>query len=146
MSHFTNRIGPSGPILICFLSASSPKEAALRDAGLPIPPAQIANILIDTGASHTVIDSRFVGLLGLDQTGVLPTHTPTTGTIPIDLPTYGVSISFAGIANAIHTLPAHSVSASDFSGQGIDGLLGRDVLASARLTYSGPDSTYYLSF
>lgn len=133
-------------MLPCFISNSAPKEQALIAAGLAVPPAQIASLLIDTGASHTMIDIRFVGLLGLSPTGALPMHTPSTGTTPIIIQTYDVGIAFAGYANAVHSLGAHSVSAADFSGQGIDGLLGRDILESARLTYSGPDRTYYLSF
>lgn len=146
MSHFTNSIGSSGPILVCYISNSAPKEQALRDAGMPIPNSQIANLLIDTGASHTAIDEKFVRLLGLNPTGTLSVHTPTTGLIPKTIQTYDVAIAFSGHSKAVHHIAAHSISALDFSGQGIDGLLGRDILALARLTYSGPDQTYFLSF
>lgn len=146
MSHFTNVIGPSGPILIVFIGVSGARQQALRDAGLTPPLPEIANMLIDTGASHTCIDERFVGRLGLQPTGSVPMHTPSTGTQAQIVATYDIGFVVRGIADASHVLPVHSVMACDFSGQGIDGLLGRDILADGRLTYSGPDQTYYLSF
>lgn len=146
MSHFTNHIGPSGPILICYIGLSAPREEALIAADVAIPPAQIAHLLIDTGASHTVIDDRFVTSLGLAPTGTILMHTPSTGTEPHPVQTFDIALAFAGINSVVHSLPAHSASACDFSGQPIDGLLGRDILSESRLTYSGPDNMFYLSF
>jgi hypothetical protein len=146
LSHFSNAIGQSGPVLICFVGLSLPREQALVAAGQTPPPAQIANLLIDTGASHTVIDQKFVSLLNLVPTGSIMMHTPSTGTVPHPVQTYDIALAFAGIGGAVHSLVAHSVSACDFSGQAIDGLLGRDILAESRLIYSGPDNFFYLSF
>lgn len=73
-------------------------------------------------------------------------HTPSTGSVPHAVQTFDIALAFAGLHSAVHSLAAHSVSACDFSGQGIDGLIGRDILASARLMYSGPDNAYFLSF
>lgn len=146
MSHFSNVIGPGGPLLATFIGVSGPRQQAMRDAGLtPVLP-QIASLLIDTGASHTVIDQRFVTTLGLAATGTSSMHTPSTGAVAQTVDTYDVALVVNGIGGAVHVLPVHSVIACDLSSQGIDGLLGRDILASARLTYSGPDNFFYLSF
>ena len=73
--------------------------------------------------------------------------TPSTGSTPVVVPTYDVGLVVSGgIGGAQHIVPVHSVNECDFSAQGIDGLLGRDFLAAARLTYSGPDNFCYLSF
>lgn len=133
-------------MLIVYIALSAPRAQAILGAGQTPALPQLANLLIDTGASHTSIDQRFVGLLGLQATGSMMMHTPSTGSIPQAVDTFDVGIVVNGIAGATHVLPAHSVIACDFSGQGIDGLLGRDILAGARLTYSGPDNGFYLSF
>lgn len=146
MTHFSNFIGPSGPILIVWIGISAPRQQAMVHASLKPHLPLLANMLIDTGASHTSIDQKYVGLLSLQPTGSTLIHTPSTGATPQTVATYDVGLVVNGIANAIHILPAQPVFSCDFSAQGIDGLIGRDVLAAARLTYSGPDNMYYLSF
>ena len=61
---------------------------------------------------------------------------------------YDVGIAIYGMtANVVcHSIPTLPVIDGNFKPQGIDGLLGRDVLAIARMTYGGPDGWYGLSF
>lgn len=146
MAHFSVAIGPKGPILYVYIALSAPRLAALKTAGAPMPAPQLVEMLIDTGASHTNIDSTVVKALGLSPTGTIPMLTPSTGATPVVVPTYDVGMAIPGFAGAQHLIGIHSVSECDFSAQGIGGLLGRDVLSAARLTYSGPDSSCYLSF
>jgi len=77
--------------------------------------------------------------------------TPTTGQTPVPQSTYDVDLiiqgfSLPGLVGLPHMLTNHSIMGCDLSAQGIDGLLGRDILAVARLTYSGPDNHFYVSF
>jgi Aspartyl protease len=146
VSHFTNLIGPNGPLLKVLIGISGPRHNALVAAGQAVPSPQLADLLIDTGASQTCIDLKFIGQLGLQPTGSVSVHTPSTGSVAQSMSAYDVGIVVHGIAGATHVLPVHSIIACDFSQQGIDGLLGRDILASSRLTYSGPDNVFYLSF
>lgn len=146
MSHYSNLIGPSGPLLIVYIGVSGARQQAMAAAGLTPALPMVANLLIDTGASHTAIDNKFVAGLGLQATGSVSIHTPSTGAVAQTVDTYDVGIVVHGIAGATHVLPVHSVMACDFSSQGIDGLLGRDILASSRLIYSGPDNQFFLSF
>jgi len=119
----------------------------MQAAKIAVPQFPIAEMLIDTGASHTSIDKTILAQLGLSPTGVMPVHTPSTGDTPVNMATYDVGLLIAGgVASAQHVIPTHSVTECDFSKQGIGGLIGRDILANARLTYSGPDSFLYLSF
>jgi len=146
MSHFSGLAGPGGPILNVHIGLSVPRIQAMQSAGVPLPATQLAQLLIDTGASHTVIDDRFVQLLGLQPTGTVSMLTPSTGATPHQAATYDVAMYVIGHASAIHHLPVQPVTACPMSHQGIDGLIGRDILAAARLTYSGPDNFFYLSF
>ena len=106
-----------------------------------------AKLLIDTGASHSVIDNRFVVGLGLQATGSIDMLTPSTEEIPFEAPTYDVAMSFIGALSSMrHTIPVQSVTVCAMRHQGIDGLIGRDILGSSRLTYGGIDNFFYLSF
>lgn len=146
--HTTNLIGPTGPLLQVHVLVSAARRGALLAASQQVPAPQASSLLIDTGASCTVIDLPVIQALGLQPTGSTPGHTPSTGSTPVVMSTYDIDLVIFGGGQGVNhqvfnNLP---VVGADFSGQPIDGLLGRDVLAACRLTYSGPDSLVMLSF
>jgi len=122
--------------------------AALNKAGLPAPNVALANLLVDTGASQTAVDVSILTGLGLSPTGTQQVHTPSTQGIPHVCNTFDVGLMFHGatMLQIAHFVPALPVLDGQFKPQGIDGLLGRDVLANCRLTYSGPDQLMMISF
>jgi len=85
--------------------------------------------------------------LGLTPRGQASIHTPSTQGQPHQANQYDVGIAIYGMANVVcHHIPTLPVIDGNFKAQGIDGLLGRDVLAMARLNYGGPDGWYGMSF
>lgn len=147
MSHFTNHIvEPDGPIINVQVAISAPRKAALLAAGQLVSASMVARLLIDTGASMTSIDDKFVQGLLLQPTGSIQMHTPSTGDASIPVSTYDVELHFNGFGGSAHTFPSMGVIGCDFSGQNIDGLFGRDALRQSRLHYSGPDNLWMLSF
>jgi hypothetical protein len=105
-------------------------------------------LVVDTGASLTSIDCTILQQLGLSATGVVPVHTPSTQGLPHNANQYDISLTILGqaIGTVAYISAALPVVDGQFKVQGIDGLLGRDVLATARLIYLGPDSWYAMSF
>jgi len=116
----------------------------MQSAGIAIPPPAIANILIDTGATMTSIDTTVVSQLGLQPTGAISIRTPSTGLAPHSCSTYDVELTIPGTV-ARH-IPALAIIDGHYLSQGIHGLLGRDVLKDGRLVYGGPDNYCMLSF
>ena len=147
MPHLSGQITPWGPLIHVFVSASAPRVAALTNAGQTAPPAHLAKLVVDTGASLTAIDKAILQQLNLTATGKTPIHTPSTQGQPHLTDQYDVGLTIFGHGNAVvYLTTALPVIEGSFKAQGIDGLLGRDVLAVARLTYGGPDNWYGLSF
>lgn len=146
MPHYSSSVGPFGPLLTVFVGLTAARRSALALAKQPVPMPVVANLLIDTGASHTSICDSIVQQLNLQPTGSVPMHTPSTGAAAVPMNTYDVDIAFAGIGGAVHSFTTMPVIGSNYAAQGIDGLLGRDALSSARLMYSGPDKSFWLSF
>lgn len=111
------------------LSLVSAAEEALRAAGTPVPaPVQIL-MMVDTGASGSVVAPGLAGQLGLQPVGVQQVLTPSTPTA-VMMPSYAARL----------TLPSGpsfetTVIEAPLQGQGIQGLVGRDVLAECVLIY-----------
>lgn len=141
---------PQGPLISVYIGVSSAKQAELQRQNQPVPAWQAATLLIDTGASNTNICCHVMQTLGIQPTGSIAVHTPSTGTAPVGMPVYDVNIyipmqsrlsSLAGLAptpGSLHTISNLPIIEADFSGQqGMQGLLGRDVLQRASLSYHG---------
>lgn len=129
------------------VGVSAHQQAAMNSAGIPAPQGLLASMLVDTGASHTNVCKSVLSRLGLTPKGFIDVHTPSTGSAPHKAAIYDVAVAILGRTPFdSHWLPAIQVTESDFTVQGIQGLIGRDILSRGRLTYSGPDQIFYLSF
>lgn len=145
MPHLTVPISVNGPIIDVLIGVSAPRQTALQNASQPIPAAMPARVLVDTGASHSVIDPGINTQLRLAPTGVIFAHTPSTAGIPHQMQQYDVSLYIQHKSGLTRYFSALAISASHLKMQGIDGLLGRDVLSECLFIYSGPDQTFFLS-
>ncbi|MGE5502595.1 MAG: aspartyl protease family protein [Ignavibacteriales bacterium] len=147
MSHHSVTIDRQhGPLVRVLVGVSQPRQAAILQAGGAVPQPVEAMLLVDTGASQTCIDEHLVALLQLQQTGQAKVHTPSTGPLGSLKSTYDIELKLPAIDGTTHAIPALEIVACDFDAQRIEGLLGRDVLQQSRLTYSGPDGLFMMSF
>lgn len=147
--HSTCLITPAGPLILVSIAVSQARRAALMTANQPVAQAVSANLLIDTGATCTNLDMGIITALGLQPTGTVPVHTPSTGNVPVSQQVYDVGLILPGqgaTGAQVHYVANLPIIGSNFSAQGIDGLLGRDVLKHCRMTYSGSDGLVLLSF
>jgi hypothetical protein len=146
MPHFTLpfQVGP-GPRIDAFIAVSNARIVALQAANQPVPQSQRVLALVDTGASITSVDPSVITALGIQPTGALPVHTPSTGGTALQMNTFDVAI-YIPIPNKPHfSLGALQVFESTLKVQGFEVLLGRDVLQHALFIYDGSGS-FSLSF
>lgn len=145
MPHLTLQITPLGPVMDVLVGVSRPRAAALTQAGQPIPNPVAVRGLVDTGASCTCIDPGVLTSLNLTPTGSQPVHTPSTQGTPVNQLQYDVSLILPhpGISYSFHSL---AVIQSQLAVQGIQGLIGRDVLDRCLLVYDGPLGAFTLAF
>ena len=146
-----NLDGPAGPWWpdnsgSC-VGVSAPRFNALKAAGRTPPPWQSVLALVDTGASCTCIDPSVIEALDLQPTGTVPIHTPTTGGTPKVCNQYDVGLALLIAPQQVH-VSAFTIAVVEaaLSEQGIQALIGRDVLSKGMLVYNGVHGSLSLAF
>ena len=140
-------IASGGPLLIATIGVSVPRMQALVAANVPAPAPITGTFLIDTGASGTCIDETFIAQLGLQPTGTVPIRTPSTGTGLHHCDQFDVSMFIPGSdPSKGHVIPALPIIATHLKSQGIDGLIGRDVLDECTFIYNGTAKYFTLAY
>jgi hypothetical protein len=99
--------------------------------------------LLDTGASRTVVECRFLEDLGAEVTGTTRIHSSTTGDEPVPALMLAASLALAGDVLAADL---EVLAAADLGGLGIQVLLGRDILNLCLLHYDGPGQAFAQTF
>jgi len=143
--HLTLGLSQSGPVLEIVVGASQARADALRQAGQGIPSSVTLWELIDTGGSSSVIDQNILDQLVLQPTGVAPIHTPSTDGVAHNCPQYDVSIRLQHPMLQLQLDP-RPVIATNLSVQGIQALIGRDILQNCLLIYDGYEQQFTLAF
>ncbi|MCL2640201.1 MAG: aspartyl protease family protein [Phycisphaerales bacterium] len=147
MPHLNGALKKSGPLVDVLVSVSEPRLDALLAAGRQIPPAIKIRALIDTGASCTAIDTSIVRKLEIPATGTVDVRTPSTGATPHTFNQYDIQLTIlderGNPLSSGHSIP---IVGSDFSGQDIEALIGRDLLAMGILIYNGTAGSFTLSY
>ena len=99
-----------------------------------------AQMLIDTGASCTVIDKNIPKILNLKHHGMVKISTPSSNSH--DTLTYDIDLIL--IQNQYHASNIQVVE-GDLKTQGLDGLIGRDILKNVLFLYHGYTNQFTLA-
>lgn len=140
--------GQAGPLIQAHIGLSGPRRQVLLAAGQPVARFVVGTFLVDTGASTTCVDPALVAPLGLTPTGTVMMQTPSTAGTPHSCYQYDVTVFIPGSRQSdpgfvIDALP---VSETHLRSQGIDGLIGRDVIDRCVLIHNGPMGWLTISF
>jgi predicted aspartyl protease len=119
--------GPRVPLTISVTEAA---RAALVADNKPVPAPIPLTALVDTGAGASVITRGIAQKLGLQPVGVTNVHTPSDANVP--MPTYAIRLVLGNVI----VFETTAIEA-DLQAQGIEALIGRDVLSSAVFIYTG---------
>jgi hypothetical protein len=145
LPHLTFQISPGGPLLDNAIGVSHARASALRAAQLSVPQALQIRALVDTGASCTCIDPAILQSLGIPPTGMVPIHTPSTGATAHQAAVYDISLVPMHPALSLPTANV-GVAEAHISMQGIQALIGRDIVGRCLVVYDGQSGMFTLAF
>jgi hypothetical protein len=149
MPTITQSISPLGPVIDVWIGVTEARANILLAEGGVVPNWQAARLLIDTGASNTCIDPCVIAPLGLTPTGVAQVQTPSTEGKHHEVPVYDLRLILHAPnvkAPGTRFFDALPVMACQLESQGIQGLLGRDILEHCTLVYNGDAGVWMLCF
>ena len=149
MPYFTRQVAPNGSLLvIALIGVSQARRNALVSAQQPVPNVVQVQALIDTGASCVCVDPSVLKQLNLSPTGSTAVNSPTTGSQPINVSQYDVSLAIHAIAGhaplVFQTVPA--IEAELLAAQFFHVIIGRDILQWCLLTYDGRARMFSLAY
>src|SRR5690349_9780279 len=136
MPHITLPLTDGRPLVDVRVGVSFPRAKALIDAGRTPPQAIPARGLLDTGSNCTSIDPSLLHQLNLEPIAETTVLTPSTGHSPHSCMRYEVSLSFSHPLLTF-MLPAVPAIACPLCHQGIQVLLGLNVLSHCFFAYDG---------
>lgn len=134
-----------GPIIDIRVAPSSAALDAMRKASQQLPVPYRVAALIDTGASHSVINHDVVTALNLTPVGQTSINTASCSAHPCY--TYAVTFLMPTPDGGL-LLPVRfetTVFGAPLAGQNIQCLLGRDFLKKGMLVYNGAKDTFNLA-
>ena len=145
MPHLTFQLSPGGPLLDILIGVSEGRAEALKRASQEVPSLKKVRALIDTGASCSCIDLQIINSLGLTPTGSTSVQTASTGATPHNTDLYDIYLGIP-LGSIICTFAITAVVALDLAHQGIDVIIGRDILKTALVIYNGEKGFFTLAY
>jgi hypothetical protein len=146
LPHLTLDIEPQGPLLPAAIGVSESRRLLLAAAKRTLPDLQVGRALVDTGASSSVVDHALITPLGIAPSSYTMVHTPSTDGKPVQQPVYDVSIWLYHAATKHFLERSFPVMCANLRAQGIDILLGRDILGECLLVFDGPERRFCIAF
>jgi hypothetical protein len=132
-----------GPTVSVIVRPSTTFLTSLKEQGRNVDAEEKilrAQMLVDTGASGSAIDSSVIHELGLLPTGAISIATPSHQNH--EVLTYDIDLI---IEQNRFTIQDIQVFATGLNNQGIQGLIGRDVLQHMLLVYNGYSGDFTLA-
>jgi predicted aspartyl protease len=128
----------NGLLVDVVVGASAPLRERLYMRNAVLPQPVHCTLLVDTGCDSTLINGQAIRSLGVPATSETRVITATTGPNGERCKVYVVELQ---LLPSHHQAPAPrsiEVLERELLNQGIDGLLGRDILSTLVLEYDGP--------
>lgn len=148
MRGLTATYSEHGAIVGAAVGLSNQQRSELLRLGRPVPPPARLRLLVDTGASHSLVPEATLQAMGIAVIDVVRMASATTGDDSTETCCiYPVHLVIGDPATAnVLRFDALPISARPFARKGYEGLLGRDVLQRLQMSWVGPTGRVELMY
>jgi hypothetical protein len=148
MPYVTGNILPIGAVLDVLVGVPAVRAGLLRKHGFAIPTPVPVRALIDTGASLSAFTPRVFDALDLRPLDQIAVLTPSTKPdVPHIADWHQVSLSLVADGRECSFPDIHVMSADCWlESEGMEALIGRDILDRCFFQYFGLDRRFTLAF
>ena len=148
MGLISGTIDRDGATIVVMAGVSRNREKRLQAAGFPVPARLPVRVQVDTGSFATAFLPTVFRELDVQRFGTISVRTPSTRPgQPHVADQFDISLVLVSGVEQVIIPSVHAIASEDFDGEdGVQGILGRDVLSRCVFTYSGPESTFGLAF
>jgi hypothetical protein len=142
----TGSLAPVGALTWMLVGVQESRRQALLRNGMPVPAAVRVASQIDTGSTFSAISLDVLRHLEIGPIERTAVRTPSTTGIPQEFGRYAVSLALEGEGADMY-LPQVLVIETVFGPEeGIQAMLGRDVLEHCLFVYDGKARTFALAY
>jgi hypothetical protein len=144
----TGELASNGAVIAVLVNVSENRKRALKRNNLPLPAEIAVRAQIDTGSFASAFMPSVFRSLGIPPFRFIRVRTPSTKPDePFDTPLHDVSITLVSGLTRQYLPSVHAIAVEDFGQEeGVDALIGRDVLARCVFEYSGVHGSFRLAF
>lgn len=135
-----------GAVVEVLVGVHEARRNVLRRNALVVPPRVRVRVQVDTGSEFTVIDGSVFGRLGIQAIDAVTLRPMSVSADTVQFPRFAVSLALPGEESELH-LPSATVLGCHMTPEdGVQGVLGRDMLAHCLFVYDGRRRTFTIAF
>jgi hypothetical protein len=146
MPVISGHLGDHGAVLDILVGVDEVRRELLRKHQFPVPAPVRVPVQIDTGTAYSAVDGAVLQALDLKQIDTIAVRTPSTAEAPHQFRRFVVSLSVGAGDGQLVLASLLVLSCHFLPEEGIQGLLGQDVLALCDFHYHGRGKTFSLEF
>lgn len=140
-------LSDDGPVIGVFVSVTASRRYVATRFKNTVPEPVRVRALIDTGAAYSCFDSSVFRRLNLAPTYEVTILTPGTGDVPQQLNQYEVDLEILSPEQqVIFRFERLAAVEAPLVAQGIEGLIGRDILSRCLFIFDSAANTFSLAF
>jgi hypothetical protein len=148
MSLVTGTLTPDGAVVDLLVGVSANRRQRLVSVGFAVPTPVALRAQIDTGSFVTGMLPAVFDQLGIQPFRVVAVRTPsTTPGNPFHCEQFDVSLALVSGMDRVELPSVWVIASPDFQPhEGVQAIIGRDVLDRCVFTYAGPHRSFTLAF